>query len=82
MTNMQAYRKNKRNYPVKKRMGFFPPGELWGNKPGDYRHETDTALLALPIRIFQEKYLQTEDIYCLDGLSMHYKQKQMNSVTD
>jgi hypothetical protein len=69
------YRKNRRDYLVKKRLGFFPPSELWENKLDDYRHEIDTALLALPIRIFQEKYLQTEDIYCLDELNIYYKQK-------
>jgi hypothetical protein len=70
------YKKNMRNYLVAKRLGFCSSSEYpEDNKLADYRHEIDTALLALPIRIFQEKYLQTEDIYCLDELNIYYKQK-------
>jgi len=62
------YQKNMRKHLVKKRLGFYTTGDPFDNLIDDYRHEIDTALLALPVRIFQEKYLQTNDIYCLDGL--------------
>jgi hypothetical protein len=69
------YKKNMRNYLVKKRLGFcsksFSEDPRY-NKLDIYSHEIDTALLALPIKIFQEKYLQTKDIYCLDGLRISY----------
>jgi hypothetical protein len=66
------YKKNMRKYLVKKRLGFCPLfDEPEYNHLADYRHEIDTALLALPIRIFQEKYLQTKELYCLDGVSVH-----------
>jgi len=62
------YQKNMRKYLVKQRQGYYIRGERREYLLDDYRHEIDTALLALPVRIFQEKYLQTNDIYCLDGL--------------
>jgi hypothetical protein len=66
------YKKNRRNYLVKKRLGFYPsPNELFVDNLTDYRHEIDTALLALPVRIFQEQYVNTKDIYSLDGQSIH-----------
>jgi hypothetical protein len=68
------YKKNRRNYLVKKRLGFCQSEPLENNLD-DYRHEIDTALLALPVRIFQEKYMQTKDIYSLDGLDIHIKQR-------
>jgi hypothetical protein len=67
------YRKNRRKYLVRKRLGFCNPNEPLENELADYSHEIDTALLALPVRIFQEKYIRTKDIYCLDGLEVTYK---------
>jgi hypothetical protein len=61
------YKKNRRNYLVRKRLGFRQ-GEPFVNDLSDYSHEIDTALLALPVRIFQGKYMQTKDIYSLDGV--------------
>jgi hypothetical protein len=66
------YKKNRRNYLIKKRVGFVHD-EPFVNNLSDYSHEIDTALLALPVRIFQEKYMQTKDIYSLDGLVHKYK---------
>jgi hypothetical protein len=61
------YRKNLKNYPVKKRLGFYGRRRSpEADRLADYRHELDTTLLALPIKIFQYSYLQTQDIYCLD----------------
>ncbi|MDR2809779.1 MAG: hypothetical protein LBB84_04375, partial [Tannerellaceae bacterium] len=66
------YKKNMRKYLVKKRLGFLPSYDRPEyNHLADYRHEIDTALLALPIRIFQEKYMQTKELYCLDEVSVH-----------
>ncbi|MDR2809781.1 MAG: hypothetical protein LBB84_04385 [Tannerellaceae bacterium] len=66
------YKKNMRKYLVKKRLGFCPSFDRPEyNHLADYRHEIDTALLALPVRIFQEKYLQTKELYCLDEVSVH-----------
>jgi hypothetical protein len=62
-----------KNQPVKKRIGFYPIISQNPDHTADYRHEVDTALLALPVRIFQEKYLQTRNIDCLDGLNIHIK---------
>jgi len=67
------YKKYMRKYLVKKRLGFclrYEDREEF-RQLADYRHEIDTALLALPVRIFQERYLKTNDIYCLDGLSVN-----------
>jgi len=67
------YRKNMRKYLVKKRLGFSPRlREFSYNQIEYYRDEIDTAFLALPVKIFQEKYMQTKDVYCLDGMSFPY----------
>ena len=63
------YKKNRREYLVKKRMGFCTIEPLVDHIE-NYHNEIDTALLALPVRIFQEKYLQTKNIYCLDEVSV------------
>jgi hypothetical protein len=53
-------------------LGFYPsPSELFVDNLTDYRHEIDTALLSLPVRIFQEQYVKTKDIYSLYGQSIH-----------
>jgi hypothetical protein len=67
------YKKNRREYLVKKRLGFCQD-EPWENRLDDYSHEIDTTLLALPIRVFQERYLQTKELFCLDEVSilLHY----------
>jgi hypothetical protein len=66
------YKKHRRKYLVKKRLGFCPAYDSPGdNRLTDYRHEIDTAILALPVRIFQEQYVKTKDIYSLDGQSIY-----------
>jgi len=62
-----------RKYLVKKRLGFYPRlREFSYNQISNYSHEIDTALLALPVKIFQGKYMLTKDVYCLDGMSYPY----------
>jgi hypothetical protein len=63
------YKKNLKKYLVKKRLGFYGrfDNPLEYDRTATFSHELDTALLALPIKFFQQKYLETRDIYCLDG---------------
>jgi hypothetical protein len=62
------YKKNLKKYLVKKRLGFCRRlNPLEYDRTATFSHELDTALLALPIKFFQQKYLETRDIYCLDG---------------
>jgi hypothetical protein len=61
-------KKNMRTYLVKRRLGFSF-GEPFANLLTDYSHEIDTAFLAFPIRVFQERYLQTKELFCLDEVS-------------
>jgi hypothetical protein len=65
------YKKNRQNYLVRKRLGFFPSTDPFVDNLADYCHEIDTAILALPVRIFQEQYVKTKDIYSLDGQSIY-----------
>jgi hypothetical protein len=68
------YKKHGKNYLVKTRLGFSK--RLYDSESDQlaaYSHEMDTALLALPVKIFQEKYLETRDIYCLAGQAFPLK---------
>jgi hypothetical protein len=54
---------------VKKRIGFM--GRILEanleKRFGPFRHEIDTAILSLPVKILQNRYLHTRDFNCLDG---------------